>query len=337
MPPTRITGQQVKDAGITHDDIAAANIDGAAATPSMRTLGTGSAQACAGDDARLVSNPVSAASTFGTDNRIIRSDGTGRGVQASDILLADNNQVTFPEDVYMLKQIHASGNVNAAGLKTINGLYLSDSDFSSYLIVKAGSNLSTDRILTINTGDASRALTLSGDATISGTNAGDQTITLTGDVTGSGTGSFAATVASASDTVAGKIEVATQNEVEAGTSTTLAITPARQQYHPSAAKGWINFNGSATIASRASYNVSGITDNGAGTWNVQWDVDFSSANYEVQTTGQTIAGTLVSIINVDSTDLPATTDVGVVCYSFNGVSIVLYDSPYVFVAAHGDQ
>jgi hypothetical protein len=44
----------------------------------------------------------------------------------------------------------------------------------------------------------SKTLTVSGDATVSGTtsgtNTGDQTITLTGDVTGSGTGSFAATI-----------------------------------------------------------------------------------------------------------------------------------------------
>ena len=38
---------------ITAADVAAGYKDGAAATPSMRTLGTGSAQACAGDDARL--------------------------------------------------------------------------------------------------------------------------------------------------------------------------------------------------------------------------------------------------------------------------------------------
>jgi hypothetical protein len=37
-------------------------------------------------------------------------------------------------------------------------------------------------------------LTANGNATVSGTNTGDQTITLTGDVTGSGTGSFATTI-----------------------------------------------------------------------------------------------------------------------------------------------
>ncbi|QJX01314.1 tail fiber protein [Frigoriglobus tundricola] len=57
-----------------------------------------------------------------------------------------------------------------------------------------GSTLTANRTLTVTTGDASRTLTLTGNASISGTNTGDQTITLTGDVTGSGTGSFAATI-----------------------------------------------------------------------------------------------------------------------------------------------
>lgn len=44
---------QIADGIITHAEVAAANKDGAAATPSMRTLGTGAAQAAAGNDARL--------------------------------------------------------------------------------------------------------------------------------------------------------------------------------------------------------------------------------------------------------------------------------------------
>lgn len=65
----------------------------------------------------------------------------------------------------------------------------------------------------------------SGSGSASGTNTGDQTITLTGDVTGSGTGSFAATVVAASTTVSGKVELATQGEVDAMADTTRAMTP----------------------------------------------------------------------------------------------------------------
>lgn len=56
-------------------------------------------------------------------------------------------------------------------------------------------NLTAARTLTLAVNDAARTLTISGNATVSGTNTGDQTITLTGNVTGSGTGSFAATIA----------------------------------------------------------------------------------------------------------------------------------------------
>jgi hypothetical protein len=63
-------------------------------------------------------------------------------------------------------------------------------------------NLTANRTLTVKLNDADRTLdlggnlTISGAATVSGTNTGDQTITLTGDVTGSGTGSFATSIAS---------------------------------------------------------------------------------------------------------------------------------------------
>jgi hypothetical protein len=89
----------------------------------------------------------------------------------------------------------SDGDTLTTGLTFPNaGLHILDTNGTHDLIVSPGSNLTADRTLTINTGDANRALTLSGDATISGTNTGDQTITLTGDVTGSGTGSFAATI-----------------------------------------------------------------------------------------------------------------------------------------------
>ncbi len=67
------------------------------------------------------------------------------------------------------------------------------------LTIRPNETLTAARTLNIVTGDTTRTLTFTADATIggtvSGTNTGDQTITLTGDVTGSGTGSFAATIA----------------------------------------------------------------------------------------------------------------------------------------------
>ena len=62
--------------------------------------------------------------------------------------------------------------------------------------------------------------------TTSGTNTGDQTITLTGDVTGSGTGSFATTMVSSSTAAAGKIQIATDAQVQTGTNALTAVVPS---------------------------------------------------------------------------------------------------------------
>ena len=53
MAKTEVRSGQILDGSITDTDVNTANKDGAAGTLSMRTLGTGAAQACAGNDARL--------------------------------------------------------------------------------------------------------------------------------------------------------------------------------------------------------------------------------------------------------------------------------------------
>ncbi len=46
-----------------------------------------------------------------------------------------------------------------------------------------------------------------------------------------------------------------------------------------AVKAWVNFNGTGTVAIRASYNVSSITDNGVGDYTVNFTTAMSDANY----------------------------------------------------------
>ncbi len=45
------------------------------------------------------------------------------------------------------------------------------------------------------------------------------------------------------------------------------------------AKAWVNFNGTSTVAIRASYNVSSITDNGTGDYTVNFTSAMADANY----------------------------------------------------------
>jgi hypothetical protein len=70
---------------------------------------------------------------------------------------------------------------------------------------------------------------------------------------------------------------ADQTAMEAASSTALWVSPGRQQFHPSAAKAWGFFNYSAAIS--ASYNITSLTDDGAGLVGVVIATDFSSANW----------------------------------------------------------
>jgi len=55
-------------------------------------------------------------------------------------------------------------------------------------------------------------------------------------------------------------------------------------------KAWVNFNGTGTVAIRASSNVSSITDNAAADYTVNFTTAISDANYCVQVTSNNVLG-----------------------------------------------
>jgi hypothetical protein len=65
--------------------------------------------------------------------------------------------------------------------------------------------------------------------------------------------------------------------MEAAASTTVTVTPGRQQFHPGSAKFWahVTFSG-GTPTLAASYNMSSITDSGTGRTTLTIATDFSS-------------------------------------------------------------
>lgn len=62
------------------------------------------------------------------------------------------------------------------------------------------------------------------------------------------------------------------------------------------AKCWVNFNGTSTIATRDSFNVTGLVDNGTGSYNVTIANDMANANFSVVSGG---SGT-EKMIGIDS-------------------------------------
>ena len=122
-------------------------------------------------------------------NIVTANDFTTTGNYSTTLRSTGPTNVTLPTTGTLATLLGAEALSN----KTINGL--------SFTSASAG--------FSITGGTSSKTLTLNDDATISGTNTGDQTITLTGDVTGSGNGSFSTSLAN-SGVTAGSYGTATQ-------------------------------------------------------------------------------------------------------------------------------
>ena len=65
-----------------------------------------------------------------------------------------------------------------------------------------------------------------------------------------------------------------------------SLTSSQVDSGSTTAKAWVNFNGTGTVAERASYNVSSITDNGTGDYTVNFTTAMPNANYCVASSGQ---------------------------------------------------
>jgi hypothetical protein len=91
----------------------------------------------------------------------------------------------------------------------------------------------------------------------------------------------------ATESSAGIVKLATAAEAQAGTDGTKALSPLRLRDALNASgsapiyacRAWVNFNGTDTVAIRASGNVSSITDNGTGDYTVNFMTAMPDVNY----------------------------------------------------------
>ena len=73
-------------------------------------------------------------------------------------------------------------------------------------------------------------------------------------------------------------------------------------------RAWVNFNGTGTVAIRASGNVSSITDNGVGDYTVNFSTAMPDANYSVSGASQwATSGTGSAFIGIRSAATPMAT------------------------------
>ena len=98
-----------------------------------------------------------------------------------------------------------------------------------------------------------------------------------------------------------------------------------------ACKAWVNFNGTGTVAIRAAYNVSSITDNGTGDYTVNFTTALVDANYSTQVSAgnftasadnrgassntQTTVSVTVAVLRADTGGFSDTTNANVTIFS----------------------
>lgn len=122
---------------------------------------------------------------------------------------------------------------------------------------------------------------------------------------------------------------ATQAQQESGSATDVYVTPGRQQYHPSASKGWAFFGVSGNIV--ASYSASSVTDNGTGDATLGWTTAFSSAGYSVVATAYNSGGANIY------TQLRGLSTTATQIEARNSASGALADPTGYCAASYGDQ
>lgn len=83
-------------------------------------------------------------------------------------------------------------------------------------------------------------------------------------------------------------------------------------------RAWVNFNGTGTVAIRAQFNVSSITDVGTGLYTVNFTTAMADANYGALLTFENPDGNTAPVGFLDSTR-PQTTGGVTVCLHQSGV------------------
>lgn len=118
--------------------------------------------------------------------------------------------------------------------------------------------------------------------------------------------------------VDGTINATSFSGAFSGDGANLTNLPIREAFNATgsapvyACRAWVNFNGTGTVAIRASGNVSSITDNGTGLYTVNFTTAMPDANYStVATSAPTSNGANWATGSLDNTGDYSTTKVKV--------------------------
>lgn len=94
-----------------------------------------------------------------------------------------------------------------------------------------------------------------------------------------------------------------------------------------AARAWVNFNGTGTVAIRASGNVSSITDNGTGDYTVNFTTAMPDANYSVHSIGNRSQAWITGLNDTAAAPTASAVRIATVTGAFT-----FADPPYVYLS-----
>jgi hypothetical protein len=98
------------------------------------------------------------------------------------------------------------------------------------------------------------------------------------------------------------------------------------------ARAWVNFNGTGTVAIRASGNVSSITDNGTGDYTVNFTTAMPDADYGVTLGVNAVTDAcFIKLGKGSGLAVPTTSSCPVITTNFVAT---FFDAPGVFIAFH---
>jgi len=188
-----------------------------------------------------------------------------------------------------------AGTVTGASiaLATITGSNIASNTLTESNIASSSYATTAQSAGTNTTGSITSGTTALTVASGTGTNNGDQVVgegITPGTTVSSGGGTTSIVLSANANTTLSSKPVTFYN-------TTKLLNPAT--VGGQLCRAWVNFNGTGTVAIRASFNVSSITDNGTGNYTVNFTTALADANYAVcATSGQ--SGTFLTLNGNDS-------------------------------------
>ena len=173
---------------------------------------------------------------------------------------------------------------NGISLRTQNEIRFEDAGGGQYVALKAPTTVSSSFTFTLPAADGSNGqfIQTDGSGNLSFGGAGGA-ITLGS--TSISLGSSATTIAGLASVTSTDVNSTTLKATTIKTNASNRVAPVIQNSSGTEiarlCKAYVNFNGQGSVAKRDDFNVTGITDNGTGTYNVNFGTAMADANYTV--------------------------------------------------------